>query len=110
MVKTADLIREMTGIRVTLQIEQQAPAWIKRQAEFAAGQTSNDIMDQAQQFLVAGGLRGMYVDLNDLIRRDKWDTRQFYKDLAAWAWTGKQWGLPSPSSSASRWARTACTT
>ncbi|MGH2353140.1 MAG: ABC transporter substrate-binding protein [Chloroflexota bacterium] len=69
--------------------------WEKRQAEFAGGSTSADIMVLNLDWVIPGGLAGMFVDHNEYLRRDKVDTKQYYKaGLDTWSWKGKQWAIP----------------
>jgi ABC-type glycerol-3-phosphate transport system substrate-binding protein len=46
-------------------------------------------------WVLPGGFTGMFVDHNEYLRRDKVDTKQYYKaGLDMWAWKGKQWAMP----------------
>jgi ABC-type glycerol-3-phosphate transport system substrate-binding protein len=46
-------------------------------------------------WVIPGGLNGMFVDHNEYLRRDRVDTRQYYKaGLDMWSWKGKQWAMP----------------
>ena len=83
------------GVNVTVTWEGSAEYWTKRQAEFAGGSTSADIMVLNVDWVIPGGLSGMFVDHNDYLRRDRVDTKQYYKaGLDMWSWKGKQWAMP----------------
>src|SRR5438067_531875 len=46
-------------------------------------------------WVIGGGLQGMFVDHNEYFRRDKVDTKQYYQtEFNSWGWKGKQWGIP----------------
>jgi multiple sugar transport system substrate-binding protein len=82
------------GINVTV-VWEGSDYWTKRQAEFASGTTSADIMVLNVDWVIPAGLNGMFVDHNEYLRRDKVDTKQYYKAaLEMWAWKGKQWAIP----------------
>jgi multiple sugar transport system substrate-binding protein len=83
-----------TGLKIT-PVEEASVSWQKRQTESAAGMTSVDITYNQLNWVIGGGLQGMFVDHNELFKRDKVDTKQYYKaELDSWAWKGKQWGIP----------------
>jgi multiple sugar transport system substrate-binding protein len=85
---------QATGLKITL-VEEASVAWQKRQTELAAGMTSVDITYNQLNWVIGGGLQGMFVDHNELFKRDKVDTKQYYKaELDSWAWKGKQGGIP----------------
>ncbi|MGH2352310.1 MAG: ABC transporter substrate-binding protein [Chloroflexota bacterium] len=89
--------QQATGVRVTI-LAEGSDRWTKRQAEFAAGMTSADIMGNQTNWVIPGGLAGVFADHAPFIRRDKWDLRQFYRAaLDTWAWKGKQWAIPYQS-------------
>jgi multiple sugar transport system substrate-binding protein len=82
------------GIDVTV-VWEGGNYWEKRQTEFASGSTSADVMVLNVDWVIPGGLNGMFVDHNEYLRRDKVDTKQYYKaGLDMWAWKGKQWAMP----------------
>jgi maltose-binding protein MalE len=84
-----------TGLKITVVEETSATAWQKRQTELAAGTTSTDITYNQLNWVIGGGLQGMFVEHGELMRRDKVDPKQYYKaELDSWAWKGKQWGIP----------------
>jgi ABC-type glycerol-3-phosphate transport system substrate-binding protein len=46
-------------------------------------------------WVIPGGLSGLFVDQFEYLRRDKVDARQYYKaDWESWQWKGKQWAIP----------------
>jgi multiple sugar transport system substrate-binding protein len=93
--ETWRLAEQANGLKITVIEETSGTAWQKRQTEFAAGTTSTDITYNQLNWVVGGGLQGMFVDLNEYLRRDKVDTKQYYKaELDSWGWKGKQWGIP----------------
>jgi multiple sugar transport system substrate-binding protein len=93
--ETWKLAEKATGVKINV-IEEFQVVWDKRQTEFAAGMTSADIMYNQTNWVVPGGLQGMFVDLNEYLRRDKVDIKQFYKTgFEMWSWKGKQWGMPT---------------
>jgi len=93
--ETWKLAEQATGLKITVIEETSGTAWQKRQTELAAGTTSVDITYNQLNWVIPGGLQGMFPDLNEYLRRDKVDTKQYYKaELDSWAWKGKQWGIP----------------
>jgi ABC-type glycerol-3-phosphate transport system substrate-binding protein len=89
------MAEQATGVRITVVEETSGTAWEKRQTEQAAGTTSVDITYNQLNWVIGGGLQGMFVDHAELMRRDKVDPKQYYKaELDSWAWKGKQWGIP----------------
>jgi multiple sugar transport system substrate-binding protein len=93
--QTWKLDEQATGLKITVVEETSSTAWQKRQTEFAAGTTSVDITYNQLNWVIGGGLQGLFPDLNEYLRRDKVDTKQYYQaELASWAWKGKQWGIP----------------
>ena len=85
---------QATGVKINVRTE-GSDRWTKRQAEFAAGMTSADIMGNQTNWVIPGGITGVFADHAPLIRRDKWDMNQFYKAaVATWAWKGKQFAIP----------------
>jgi multiple sugar transport system substrate-binding protein len=89
------LAGKANGVTVTVTWEGSGDYWTKRQAEFAGGSTSADIMVLNSDWVIPGGLSGMFVDLGEYMRRDKVDPKIYYKAaLDMWAWKGKQWALP----------------
>ena len=89
------LAESTLGVKITNVWEPQLDYWTKRQAEYAAGSANLDAMINSLSWVVSGGLSGLFVDHTEYLRRDKVDTRQYYKaDLESWSWKGKQWGLP----------------
>jgi multiple sugar transport system substrate-binding protein len=92
--ETWKLAEQATGLKITV-VEEASVAWQKRQTELAAGMTSVDITYNQLNWVIGGGLQGMFVDHAELMRRDKVDAKQYYKaELDSWAWKGKQWGIP----------------
>jgi hypothetical protein len=92
--ETWKMAEQATGLKITV-VEEASVAWQKRQTELAAGMTSVDITYNQLNWVIGGGLQGMFVDHGELLRRDKVDTKQYYKaELDSWAWKGKQWGIP----------------
>lgn len=83
------------GITVNVTWEGSGDFWTKRQAEFAGGSTSADIMVLNSDWVLPGGFAGMFVDHNEYLRRDRVDVKQYYKaGFDMWGWKGKQWALP----------------
>jgi ABC-type glycerol-3-phosphate transport system substrate-binding protein len=57
-----------------------------------------DIMINQLNWVVPGGISGMFPDHYALMRRDKLEPKEFYKaDLESWAWKGKLWAVPMQS-------------
>jgi multiple sugar transport system substrate-binding protein len=84
-----------TGIRVTASWEPSAGYWDKRQAEIAAGAPSVDLMYNTSAWVISGGVRGMFVDHYEYMRRDKVDVKQYFQAaLDSWSWKGKLWSVP----------------
>lgn len=94
--KWRDLFTEAeqaTGIKVELVIEPTG-FWDKRQTEYAAGSANMDVMYNQLNWVLLGGLRGMFADLSPFLRRDKIDSNQYYKaDFESWSWKGKLWAI-----------------
>jgi ABC-type glycerol-3-phosphate transport system substrate-binding protein len=85
---------QATGLHVTV-VSEGSDRWTKRQAEFAAGSTSVDIMGNQLNWVIPGGILGIFADCAEYLRRDKVDTKQFYAaDFESWGWKGKQWAMP----------------
>src|SRR5687768_15476267 len=86
--------QQATGVKITI-LTEGSDRWTKRQAEFAAGTTSADLMGNQTNWVMPGGLAGIFADHAPYIRRDKWDLNQFYKAaVETWAWKGKHWAIP----------------
>jgi ABC-type glycerol-3-phosphate transport system substrate-binding protein len=85
------------AIRVEAQLVTEpggAAYWEKRQSEFASGTPNVDVHYNQLNWFLIGGLRGMFVDLLPLFKRDKVDTSQYYQaDFRSWMWKGKLWAL-----------------
>jgi multiple sugar transport system substrate-binding protein len=96
MVKDAwRTVERQTGLKITVIEETSNIIWERRQTEFAAGTTAVDICYLTTAWHVPGGLRGMLVDLNPLVRRDKYDLSQYYKGaIETWSWKGSLWAIP----------------
>jgi multiple sugar transport system substrate-binding protein len=89
------MAEKATGVKITVVEETSGTAWEKRQTELAAGTTSVDITYNQLNWVVPGGLAGMFVDHLEYFKRDKVDTKQYYKtEFDNWNWKGKQWGIP----------------
>lgn len=87
-----------TGVKINVLWEPGAGYWDKRQAEAAAGSPAVDIMINQLNWVVPGGLSGVFVDHNELMRRDKVDLKQYLKaDLDSWSWKGKLYAVPMQS-------------
>ncbi|HVG97282.1 MAG TPA: extracellular solute-binding protein, partial [Chloroflexota bacterium] len=87
-----------TGVKINVVWEPSQNYWDKRQTEAAAGSGGVDVMINQLNWVVPGGLQGMFPDHYALMRRDKLDTKEFYKaDLESWAWKGKLWSMPMQS-------------
>jgi multiple sugar transport system substrate-binding protein len=95
---TLKAAEQATGVKVNASWEAGTNYWDKRQAEVAANSPNVDIMVNQLNWIVPGGLNGMFVDHNAYMQRDKVDPAQYYPaDLASWAWKGKQWAMPMQS-------------
>jgi multiple sugar transport system substrate-binding protein len=89
---------QATGVEVELSIEPGQGYWDKRQAEFAGGVASVDVMVNQLSWVLPGGLAGMFVDHYEYMRRDRVDLQQYYRaDLDSWSWKGKLWSVPLQS-------------
>jgi multiple sugar transport system substrate-binding protein len=95
MVKSAwRTVEQQTGLKITVVEETSNIIWDKRQTEFAAGTSAVDICYLTTAWVVPGGLRGMFVDLNPLAKRDRYDLSQYYKAaIDTWSWKGHLWAL-----------------
>jgi multiple sugar transport system substrate-binding protein len=92
---TYRLAEQATGIKITASWEPGSGYWDKRQAEVAAGAPSVDLMYNQTNWVLPGGLKGMFVDHYEYLRRDKVDTKQYFQAaLDTWAWKGKLWSIP----------------
>jgi multiple sugar transport system substrate-binding protein len=95
--ETWKLAEQATGVKINVVVE-GGDRFTKRQAESAAGSTSGDVFGNQLNWVLPGGLNGMFVDLYELMRRDKVDPKQFFKaDLESWSWKGKLWAVPFQS-------------
>ena len=90
-----------TNVKATLIVETAAttaPFWEKRQNEFAAGSPSGDVTYNQNNWVLIGGLRGMFVDHLPYMTRDKVNQGEYIKiELDSWKWKNKQWGIPFQS-------------
>ncbi|HEX2184201.1 MAG TPA: extracellular solute-binding protein [Chloroflexota bacterium] len=92
------LAAQATGVQINVLWEPGQGYWDKRQTEAAAGSGGVDIMINQLNWVAPGGLSGLFPDHYDYMRRDKLDTKEFYKaDLESWAWKGKLWAVPMQS-------------
>lgn len=88
-----------TNVKATLQTEPGgAPFWEKRQNEFAAGSAGADVTYNQNNWVLIGGLRGMFVDHQPYMTRDKVNASEYLKiELESWRWKNKQWAIPFQS-------------
>jgi multiple sugar transport system substrate-binding protein len=87
--------QKSTGVKITLAVEPGDTYWDKRQAEFAGGTANADVIYNQPNWVLGGGLAGMFADLMPLFKRDKLDMSQYYKaDMDSWTWKGKLYGFP----------------
>jgi multiple sugar transport system substrate-binding protein len=92
---TWQMAEKATGVTINPVWTGGADYWTKAQAAFAGGVAPADIMVNQDNWVVNGGLSGLFLDLAAFMRRDKMDPTQFYTSgLDEWAWKGKQWALP----------------
>ena len=83
------------GSRSTSSGSRASTTWHKRQTETAAGTTSVDIISTSSTGSSPAGCKACSPTTTRYLRRDKLDTKQFYKaDLESWAWKGKLWACP----------------
>jgi multiple sugar transport system substrate-binding protein len=95
LVETFRQVEQATGVRITELAEPGAEYWPKRQAEHAAGGANVDVMINQTNWVLPGGLSGMFADHLEYMRRDKVDPKQYYQaELDSWAWKGKLWAIP----------------
>lgn len=86
------------GIKINPLAEPGGDYWTKRQAEFAGGTAAVDLMANNSSWVIPGGTAGMFVDYAPLMKRDKIESKVFYKaDLDTWTWKGQLWSVPSQS-------------
>ena len=86
---------QATGVKIEVFDDSARGLWEKRQAEFAAAAVPVDIMKNQVNWVVGGGLKGMFADHAEYLKRDRVDTKQLYQaEFTSWAWKGKQWGIP----------------
>jgi multiple sugar transport system substrate-binding protein len=86
---------EATGHRVSVVWEPGATFWEKRQTEFAGATAPMDVMKNQTNWVLPGGLAGMFLDHNPLFKRDKINTNDWYKTgLDTWSWKGKLYAVP----------------
>jgi multiple sugar transport system substrate-binding protein len=91
---TFKLVEKAINVIPELVVEPAAQFYEKRQAEFAAGSANADVTINALNQFLPMGLKGMLVDLNPFVKRDKVDTSQYYKtDYESWLWKDKLWAL-----------------
>ena len=90
---------EATNVKANLIVEPGgAPFWEKRQNEFAAGSPSGDSMYNQNNWVLIGGLKGMFLDHMPYMKRDKVPDSLYIKiEIESWRWKGKQWGIPFQS-------------
>ena len=89
------LAESTLGVKIHNVWEPQLDYWTKRQAEYAAGSANLDAMINSLSWVVSGGLSGLFVDHTEYLRRDKVDTRQYYKaDLEFLELEGEAVGAP----------------
>ena len=89
------LAGEATGHRVSVVWEPGATFWDKRQAEFVAGTAPMDVMKNQTNWVLPGGLRGMFVEHGAYFKRDKLNANDWYKTgLDTWSWKGKLYAVP----------------
>jgi ABC-type glycerol-3-phosphate transport system substrate-binding protein len=88
-----------TGVKATLLTEPGGTAfWEKRQSEFAAGYAEADVTYNQNNWVLIGGLKGMFVDHQPYLARDKVNTAEYIKiELESWRWKNKQWAIPYQS-------------
>ena len=87
-----------TGIKVNVSWEPSDKYWDRRQAEVAANSPVVDIMNNQLNWVIPGGLEGMFVDHFEYMRRDHVDPNEYFKtDIASWSWKGKLWAIPKQS-------------
>ncbi|HVG95854.1 MAG TPA: hypothetical protein VNK05_03045 [Chloroflexota bacterium] len=88
-----------TNVRTTLLTEPGgADFWNKRQNEYAAGAAGADVTYNQNNWVLVGGLKGMFADHLPYMVRDKVNQAEYIKiELESWRWKGKQWGLPFQS-------------
>ena len=88
-----------TNVKATLLTEPGgAPFWEKRQNEYAAGAAGADVTYNQNNWVLIGGLKSMFVDLQPYFARDRIDITQYIKiEIDSWKWKGKQWGIPFQS-------------
>ena len=95
LLDTWRMAEKATGVKIEVVDDSDPQMWVKRQAEFAGGSVPVDIMKNQINWVVSGGIKGMFIDHNEYVRRDKVDTKQIYAaELNQWAWKGKLWGIP----------------
>jgi len=91
---TFKLAEKAINVIPELVVEPAAGFYEKRQAEFVAGSANADVTINALNQFLPMGLRGMVVDLNPFVKREKVDTSQYYKaDFDSWIWKGKLYAL-----------------
>jgi len=96
-VATTTAASQATGVKITA-VKDSGDFWTKRQTEFAAGTATADIMYNQLNWVLLGGLNGMFVDHYPFMRRDKVDLGQYYNiDRDSWGWKGKLWAIPYTS-------------
>src|SRR5688572_17835983 len=90
---------EATNVKATLLTEPGgAPFWEKRQNEYAANAPGADATYNQNNWVLIGGLKGMFVDHLPYMTRDKVNQAQYMKiELESWRWKNKQWGIPFQS-------------
>ena len=88
-----------TNVRTTLLTEPGgADFWNKRQNEYAAAHAGADVTYNQNNWVLVGGLKGMFADHLPYMVRDKVNQAEYIKiELESWRWKGKQWGLPFQS-------------
>lgn len=80
------------SIKVNLEHRPGDQYWDKLQTEYAGGQAA-DVTSVNSDWIVPGASRGMFVDLNPLLERDKVDQSDLWYDMTReWAWEGGMYG------------------
>ena len=88
-------IAETTGIDIEVSWQDGSGYWDRRRAEFAAGAAPVDLMVNQLNWVIPGGLTGMFPDLYEFMRRDNVDLDQYFPTaLTSWAWKGQLWAQP----------------
>ena len=91
---TADAANDMLdNVNTTLEVTTDINVWDKLRAEFAANQTTYDIVVNQVNWVQWGGAFGIFASHDEYMARDS-VTREEYLDIPSWLWKNKLYAIP----------------